>query len=452
MEFASATLDELLAPEGQACACGRRHETTLRILKVGGGVVETLPETLRALQKSHPFVVMDENTKAAAGERVEALLRMAGIAYTPYVFPETADKLEPDEHAVGALTMSFDPRCDIVLAVGSGVVNDCCKVLARAVGRPQMVVGTAPSMDGYASNSSSMVRNKVKETLYNACPQAILCDTDIMRMAPMPMLHAGLGDMLAKYISVAEWRISNLIIGENYCENIASLVRRSLKECLDAAPGLLNRDQEAVGAVARGLVLSGVAMSYAESSRPASGLEHYFSHMWEMMALERGKPSDLHGIQVGVGSLLTFKILDRVRKITPSREKAQAAMGLFSQAAWEKQMHHVFGKTAPEIIRAEKMRYHKNDPVGHAKRLDAILANWPKIINILDEELPETAQIERMMRQLSMPMHPSDLGISREDTKLAFIGSRDIRDKYLTSSMLWDLGLFDEFADFVHAL
>ena len=113
------------------------------------------------------------------------------------------------------------PRCDLFLAVGSGVINDVCKVVSFACGKPQMVVATAPSMDGYASSSSSMHVNEVKTTVYNHCPTAIVADTDIVSQAPMRMLWAGLGDMIAKYVSICEWRMANLIIDEYYCEEIA---------------------------------------------------------------------------------------------------------------------------------------------------------------------------------------------------------------------------------------
>ncbi|HPR77588.1 MAG TPA: iron-containing alcohol dehydrogenase, partial [Candidatus Limiplasma sp.] len=134
---------------------------------------------------------------------------------------------------------------------------------------------------------SSMIRDRVKVTLYNACPDAIIADTMIMKDAPERMLQAGLGDMLAKYIALCEWRISHIVTGEYYCEEVAGLMRNSLAKIVSAAPRLLERDPEVIGAVAEGLILSGVAMAFAQVSRPASGLEHYFSHLWEMFALDR---------------------------------------------------------------------------------------------------------------------------------------------------------------------
>ncbi len=445
IDFATASFDALLAKEGQPCACGMRHQTELRILKIGKGVLSALPEVLASLGKKRPYVVCDANTYKAAGEKAVALLKAAGVSYGLFQFPPSEEKMEPDEWAVGSLTMAFDPASDIVVAIGSGVINDCCKVLAHAAGIPSMVVGTAPSMDGYASNSSSMIQNRIKTTIYNACPVAIIADTDILREAPMRMLWAGLGDMLAKYTALCEWRISEVVTGEPYCENVARLVRTSLAKCVSAADGLILRDADAVEAVVTGLVLSGIAMSYARCSRPASGLDHYFSHLWEMMALERGEASDLHGIQVAVGTVLTLRALDRLRASVPDRAHAEAAMAQFDQARWEAEMRDIFGKTASQVIDAEKTRYHKNDPAGHKERLNRILAHWGQFQAVMEEELPNTDEIIAMMRRLGMPVEPMDLGIGREEVRKAFIGSREIRDKYLTSSLLWDLGALRDY-------
>lgn len=442
MNFSAMSFEQLLAQGGHACGCGHHHQTDLQYLKIEAGAVRFLPEALNRLNVHKPFIVCDKNTYQAAWGRVEPVLQAAGI---PYVLNQLeGDMLEPDEHTVGALCMAFDPSCDVVLAIGSGVINDCCKVLAHVAGLRSMVVATAPSMDGYASNSSSMIQERVKMTLYNACPAAIIADTDILREAPMRMLWAGLGDMLAKYISICEWGISHLVIGEYYCENVAGLVRQSLKKCVDAARGLKSRDPAAIQAVTEGLVLSGIAMSFARISRPASGLEHYFSHLWEMMALDRGQHSDLHGIQVGIGTYLTLRLYDDIRKIQPDRRKAEAFMASFDNDAWEKQMRSIFGKAAEVVISREHASYHKNDPDGHQTRLNNIIAHWDEIQAIIARELPPTQEVAGLMRSLNMPMEPSDIGVSREDVYAAFIGSRDVRDKYLTSSLLWDLGLLHE--------
>lgn len=460
MDFSNAAIEQLITPSDERCACGRPHRTGLSFVRIGPGATRAVPEALAGAGIAHPFIVCDENTYRAAWPALEPILRENGIQFTLHILRGTHhhqngrtenarilpdERTEnahiiPDERTVGALCMAFTPPSDGILAVGSGVICDCCKVLANAARVPCVVYATAPSMDGYASDSSSMIRDRIKVTLYNACPSAIVADIDIIRSAPMRMLWAGLGDMLAKYVSLCEWRIAHIVTGEYFCENIAGLMRAALQRIRQNAERLTSRNPDAVQAVTEGLVLSGIAMSFAKVSQPASGLEHYFSHMWEMMALERGKPHDLHGIQVGCGTVLTLKLYEKIRKIQPSREKAEAFIEAFDTKAWEAQMRDIFGSAAEAIIGKEKSEYHKNDPEGHAKRVAAIIANWPEILRAIDEELPPAEELLRLARMLGMPITPEELGIPGEDVRKAFIGSREIRDKYIASSLLWDLG------------
>ena len=444
--FDQMSLKELIRPEGFDCECGRHHVCALQYLKIGRGAVESVPEMLAAMGKKRPFVVCDQNTYEVAGRRVCEILDRAGVEHGLYVIP--GKRISPAEWEVGSALMHYDPRCDMLLGVGSGVVNDTCKVLAHAIGVPSAIVGTAPSMDGYASNSSSMEVNHVKVSLYNHAPVGILLDSEILAQAPMRMLWAGLGDMVAKYIAVCEWRISHIVTGEFYCESIAQMMRSALKKIVDASDGITKRDPDAIQSIAEGLVVAGMAMAYAEISRPASGLEHYFSHMWEMMALERGVPYDLHGIQVGVGTVLSMKLYRKIRQIQPDRAKAEAHMKAFSRADWEAQVRRIFGKTADEIIAIED-KTHKNDPARHAKRLDNLVNHWDEILKIIDEELPDYDALYQTMAKTGMPMRPSEIDVPMDDVVDAFIGARDIRDKYLSCSFLWDLGLTDEFAEYL---
>jgi glycerol-1-phosphate dehydrogenase [NAD(P)+] len=266
----------------------------------------------------------------------------------------------------------------------------------------------------------------------------------------MRMLWAGLGDMVAKYVALCEWRISHIVTGEYYCEDVAGLMRAALRKLMAVSDRITSRDPDAIAAIAEGLVLAGIGMAYAQISRPASGLEHYFSHMWEMMALERGVPYDLHGIQVGVGTLLSMKIYRKLLSdgTRPDRQRAEAHMRAFDRAEWEAQVRRIFGKTADEIIAIED-KTRKNDPTRHARRLDNIIAHWDDILAIIREELPDYDWLYGVMAATGMPLTPADIDIPTGDVVNAFIGARDIRDKYLSCSLLWDMGLTEEYAAFL---
>lgn len=446
LDLTKLSVAELIDPKGYDCECGRRHAVNIRYVKTGRGVLSCVPEMVRSLGAKKPFVLCDRNTYEAAGRRVCEYLRAAGVEYALYVIPR--EKPAPDEWTLGNATMHLDASCDLILGVGSGVINDTCKELAFKSGRMNAIVGTAPSMDGFASATSSMELDGVKVTINNQCPQGILLDADVLAQAPMRMLWAGLGDMLAKYVAICEWRITNLVTGEYYCESVAELMRASLRKIMANVDKLLARDPDAVLDVAEGLLCAGLGMAFAGCSRPASGIEHYFSHMWEMMAMERGLPYDLHGIQVGVGTVLSLRLYRFVKAQRPDRARMQAHAAAFDPEAWAAQVKRIFGKTADEILRIESC-VHKNDPERLQKRIDALCAHWDEILQIIDEELPDGEAIEAMMRAAGMPVLPEDLDISVEDTVNAYLGARDIRDKYLSCSFLWDMGLEREAAEYL---
>ena len=337
--------------------------------------------------------------------------------------------------------MHFDASCDAIVAVGSGVVNDLGKVLAALTGRPYAIVATAPSVDGYASATSSVVRDGLKVSLEVRCPDIILGDTDILKNAPMRMLQAGLGDMLAKYVSLAEWRISQIINGEYYCPEVEGLVRDALATCVENADGLISRDETAVRAVFEGLTVSGVAMTYAQASRPASGVEHYISHGWDMRFVEFGTPRSLHGVQCALGTLIALRSYEKLRKIKPDRDVALAAVAAFDYEAWKIELKRLYGRAADEMIRREESEK-KYDKRKHAARLERIFGKWDEICAVIDT-LPSARDTEDLLRRVGAPVTPEEAGLESESLPLIFKATKDVRDKYILSRLLWDLGILD---------
>ena len=201
----------LEAVNKHSCPCGREHVFTSRVV-TEKGAINCLPQILREIGAESAFVIADKNTYAVAGEKVINILNHAGIKTGKYVFSK--EELEPDEKNVGLAVMNFDPSFDVVVGVGSGVINDISKIVANVSVKKYIIVGTAPSMDGYASATSSMTVEGLKVSLNSKCADVIVGDTDILCTAPVKMMISGLGDMLAKYVSICEWRVSNLINGE----------------------------------------------------------------------------------------------------------------------------------------------------------------------------------------------------------------------------------------------
>ena len=430
----------LRAFEKEYCECGCLHRFNILHIFVGKGEIEKIPDLIDEFRSSKPFILADKNTFEVAGEKVCSVLKNAGIHYEKYIFP--MGEIEPDEKAVGSAIMHFDSTCDLVIAIGSGVINDIGKILASTAKLPYFIVGTAPSMDGYASATSSMSMDGLKVSLPSKCADVIIGDIDILKNAPMRMLQAGLGDMLAKYISIAEWRIANEVTGEYYCERIAELIRTALKRCVDNAEGLLKREDEAVKAVFEGLVIGGVAMAFAGVSRPASGVEHYFSHVWDMRGLEFGTKVDLHGIQCAVATNITASLYERVLKIAPDKQKALAFVKTFDYAVWAKQLKEFLGTGADAMIALEE-KEQKYSVEKHEKRLEIILKKWDRICEIIRDEIPAPKEIGSILDKIGSPKTAKEIGIDC-DLSRTLKATKDIRDKYVLSRLLWDLGSIDE--------
>lgn len=426
------------------CSCGKVHHTSVDRIVIGAGALKQVPEIVRSYGAVRPFLVADRNTWAAAGEELQHLLNVAGIETVAYVFQQ--ERIEPDEEGVGSAVMHYDHRCDMVIGVGSGVINDISKILSGTAGVPYMIVGTAPSMDGFASATSSVARDGLKISLPSKCANVIVGDLDVLKNAPQRLLQAGLGDMLAKYVSVCEWRIAHELVGEPYCEKIAELVRASLQCCMEHADGLLKREAAAVQAVFEGLVVCGAAMEFAGLSRPASGVEHYFSHLWDMRGLEFGTHIDYHGIQCAVGTVMALRLYEQIRRSVPDREKGRAYAQTFDFAAWSEQLRDLLGNGAEAMIRQEA-KEKKYDVKKHEERLEQIIAKWDVLTGIMNEELPAAADIEALLRRIGAPVTAGEMGMEEELLPLCFKATKDIRDKYVLSRLAWDLGLLDEMAE-----
>ena len=405
---------------------------------IGNGVIQRLPELIKGFQCKKAFVLADLNTDAAAAETVCSILRQAGIQYCKYVIPR--EEPAPDEHTVGSVIMHFDKSCDLIIGIGSGVINDTGKILSHIAGCPYFIVATAPSMDGYASSTSSMERDGLKVSLPSRCADVIIGDIDILKNAPLHMLRAGLGDMLAKYVSICEWRIAHIITGEYYSEEIAGMVRTALKRCVDHADGLMSREEEAVKAVFEGLIICGKAMAYAGVSRPASGVEHYFSHIWDMRALEFGTKAELHGVQCAVGTLLALKLYEQVKEVVPNAAKAFRHAENFDYEAWSRELKGFIGKGADAMIALEE-KEQKYDVEKHRERFQHIQEHWDEILAVMEEELPSSTEVENLLEQIGAPKCVEEIGVSRESLGTAFQATRDIRDKYVLSRLVWDLGI-----------
>lgn len=408
------------------------------------GAVNRISEFATKFYAKKAFLVGDRNTFPLAGIEIAKQLNACDIKTVTYVLK--TDKLEPDEQAVGSLMLHYNAECDLIIGIGSGVINDLCKLLAHQTKNPFIMVATAPSMDGYASPLSSMLQDGLKVSIPTKRADIIVADLNIVKNAPMSMLKAGLGDMLAKYVAICEWRIGHLITGEAYDAEIANSVRQALRKCVEHADGLMNRDEDAVRSVFEGLILTGEAMKKAGVSRPASGAEHYFSHILDMRGLEFDAPVELHGLQCAIMTRLCIKIYQKLKHIIPDEELALHKAKSFDREKWNAQLRDFLGKAAEPMIALE-VHEGKYDCDKHKKRLATIVANWNEIVKIIEEELPTEEEIDALFATVKMPLTIGGKDIRHDILAMTVNAGKDIRDKYVLPRLMWDLGVLDELCE-----
>ncbi len=432
-------LDLMKKMNGSICQCGKIHNFTADI-HTGSGAIKKLADALKKYASQKVYVICDENTKKVGLKKVEAILNSENLPYSVFVYPESP---RPDEYGVGAAVMNCPCDCDTVIAIGSGVINDIGKMLCAVGNKTYIIVATAPSMDGYASTTSSVSRSGLKTSVNTKSAEVIIGDSDIVCTAPRKMMISGLGDMLAKYISICEWRLSNLITGEYYCEQIANLIRLALKKCVSVAERLDGTDSLAAEALFEGLIIGSVAMNYAGISRPASGVEHYISHVIDMRAEEFDTPEDLHGIQCAIGTYLAAKLYEKIKAHTPNRDKALAYAESFDLADWNRRLEALLGKGAESMIKLEE-KERKYDTARHRERFEVICKNWDKILEIINDELPSLEWLDELYDKAGIPKKVSDIGTDDSLFPEIFRATKDIRDKYVLSRLAFDLGIIDD--------
>ncbi len=299
------------------CNCGRHHSLPINHIAVGSGILpEILPMAEPFLGKP-VLMVSDNNTFAAAGEQTLSLLRGQGQNVKSFVFETGGDILIPDERALGRLFMELECDTALIVAVGSGTINDMCKYMSARTGIPYIVVCTAPSMDGYAADGAPMICDGFKISFVATLPIGIVGDTDIMKDAPDKLIWAGYGDAIGKLTALADWKLAVAMQGEYHCATCAKLVEKALQKVIDNTEGIANRQPQAIGYLAEALILTGVAMGLIGVSRPASGAEHMLSHHWEMHFIAAGKYPELHGIKVGVATPIIARVFELLGEELP---------------------------------------------------------------------------------------------------------------------------------------
>lgn len=431
--------------------------TDTKACVIGDGVLD---QTAAMFKEQFPgadraIVICDPRTRAAAGERVEAMLREAGIDVGEYVLEPGGKTFHADYHyaaevreAIKAAGLEKGGKKIVPVAVGSGVVNDLTKLAAGELGIPYMVCATAASVDGYSSFGAAIRSPEgAKQTYACPAPRAILADLDVMRTAPAWMAASGFADLMAKVPAGADWILAYELGATAWHDSSWHTVQDGLKEAIGYPEGVAAMKTEPLTRFVEGLMLGGFAMQDMQSSRPASGAEHLFSHLLEMR--DHTFKGDIvpHGIQVGVFTLFMCRVYELILAFDYSKLDVEACMKNWKPLEEQERIGAaVFAGTKfPELgVKAVRAKYVDSETLR--KRLEGFKARWPEIRARLEGQLVPSAEIERRLRVVCAPATPEEIGstvaASLEDAKKTIF----MRDRYMALDFLALTGQLDDFA------
>lgn len=382
------------------------------------------------------LLVMDVNTRSAAGLHVAGALGEAGVSVRSLVF-EARDGLLAGLPETARVRAAIADDAEIV-AVGSGVMTDIVRYAAHLSDRDFVSVPTAASMDGYASSVAAMQFDGVKVTYPARAPHAIFADPRVAAAAPAELTRAGIGDLLAKATARVDWLAAHLLYGEPYSDAVAALVLEPLTFAATNAPAILAGGVEEVAALLTGLVQSGIAMAIAGNSRPASGCEHHASHFWDLLAARGMRPHASHGLQVGYATRFAMRLqrFAYVGGAVALREPAVVVDPLGGGAReW-------LGEPSPEIVAAveQKQRWVASGAARWPRDPgsgEAVRARLAPVLAFFDT-------VETALDAAGIPAEPGYLDVDERTLRATFHYASRLRARYTTIDFLEGQGALDE--------
>ncbi len=400
-------------------------------------------------------VIDDPRTRAAAGERVAGMLRASGVEVAEHVLEPGGNIFHADYHyaeevreAIKSVGVEKDGKKIVPVAVGSGVVNDVAKRASGELGIPYLTVGTAASVDGYSSFGAALRSPQgAKQTYPCPAPRAIVADLDVMRTAPKWMSASGFADLMAKVPAGADWILASELGAAEWHDSAWHTVQDGLKDAIGDPEGVAAMKTEPLTRFVEGLMLGGFAMQDMQSSRPASGAEHMFSHLLEMRDHTFRGSIVPHGIQVGVFTLFMCRIYEQILAFDYSSLDVDACLENWKPLEEQERIGAAMfaGTKFPDIgVKAARAKF--IDREATRARLEDFKARWPAIRTRLEGQMIPAAEIERRLKVVGAPTTPEGIGSTVEASLRDVRKTVYMRDRYMALDFLDLTGQLDAFA------
>ena len=396
-------------------------------------------------------IVADQYMYELLGKKVADLLDELQVTQdTPFVFSD--QELLANYENVELLSIFLKKTKAIPIAIGSGIINDLAKLASHNTERRYMCVVTAASVDGYTAYGASITLNGSKQTFSCPAPLACLVDVDIVRNAPITMSASGYADVFAKVTSGADWILADSLGVEAINPKAWSIAQGGLHKSLSNPEGIIDRERDAFALLTERLMLSGLAMQQAKSTRPASGAEHHFSHLWDMEHhLHNNKPI-AHGFQVAIGILAITAFYEQLLETNIEDLDVELccskwpSLDFFTQSAKE-----MFNNTDFPEIGVEEMKAKYISKEELRDQLTLLKKDWAQIKAKLSKQLIPFAEVKRCFKIVGVPTEPEEIGITRKYLKETFHRALYIRRRFTILDLAIRINMTEKWLDVIFA-
>ena len=391
--------------------------TDTKVFVMNSNILSLAPSIFKEqFSDARAIVIADRNTWRVAGEAVFHHLAESGIDTSKHII--TKEEFHAEWCYVEEVEEAAREAGAIIVSVGSGVINDLCKLVSHRLGQQYLTVPTAASVDGYSSFGASISYEGLKQTFECPAPVAILADIDVIAAAPKEMTAAGYADLAAKIPCGAEWMIADIMGAEPIIPEAWHVLQDVLDEQLSNPEGVAKGDKKAIAALFEGLTLSGFAMQAARSSRPASCTDHLFSHYLDMTGHTFNGKLQSHGFQVAIGTLTMCALfdaflemdlreldIDRCVEAWPSlKEEQQRALDIFKDFV------------SPQLgYREITTKYHDKEIVR--EQLSTFKRHWPLLKAQYRKQVYPFEKMQECFRKVGAPTDPADIGLTRQQLR-----------------------------------
>jgi glycerol-1-phosphate dehydrogenase [NAD(P)+] len=421
-----------------------RQARDTRKLWIESGVRHRVAELFRELfGESDCILIADENTFAAAGKDVYDGLRRAGVnSHEPLILE--AAGLYAEYSFVERIQAAVAKTDAIPIAVGSGSINDLTKLASHLCGRQYLAVATAASMDGYTAFGASITRDGSKQTFDCPAPLGVAADLEVIAAAPEGLNASGYADLVAKCPAGADWILADELGVDPIDPGNWDMVQSRLRYWMANPAGIQRGDLDAVRRLTASLMITGFAMQAACSSRPVSGAEHQFSHLWDMEHHTYQGAAPSHGFKVGIGTLASLALYEVLMATDVERLNIEAAVEAWPDAAAnEREIETLF--PTPELARKARLESGTKhiDREALRQQLRLLHKKWPAIRDRLAQQLMPRAEVRNMLRSAGCPVEPEQIGISRKRLRESFRKAYHIRRRFTILDLVRRTGLWD---------